>query len=174
MALITGQVEKIMLDTGVLYINSNMVSPCEGDNVFTVDIEYRDIPYNGMAGKTKSLKRILRENATLTVHPKGLTQSMLKYALPGADLSGSDIQSGGGRKIIADASYIDDVVLVGDTKDGLTKIITIYNALADNGLTLTCSEDSEVILELIFAAHYDPTDLAAIIYEIEDGDAYGY
>jgi len=173
MALISGQVDKILLDTGVVYINGNMLSPCEGDNSFVVDVEYRDIPYNGAAGKTKGLKRILKENATLTVHPKGLTQSILNMALPGSELDGEAIESAGGRKVIADAQYIDEVVLVGDQKDGNTKVITLYRALADTGLTLTLSEDSETILELAFSAHYDPDDLTDPIYTIEDATYYG-
>jgi len=173
MALIAGQIDKIIMDTGVVYINSTMLSPCEGDNSFAVDVEYRDIPYNGSAGKTKGLKRILRENATITVHPKGLTQTILKHALPGADLDGAAIEAGGGRKLIADTDYIDEVVLVGDTHDGRTKVITIKNALADNGLSMVLSEDAETILELVFAAHYDPTDLTDPIYTIEDAVDYG-
>ena len=173
MALISGQVEKILLDTGVVYLDGNMLSPCEGDNSFVVDVEYRDIPYNGSAGKTKGLKRILRENATLTVHPKGLTQSILQKALPGYVLDGTIIESAGGRKVLLDARYLDEVVLVGDQKDGNTKVITIYRALADNGLTLTLAEDAETILELVFSAHYDQDDLTDTIYTIEDAAYYG-
>jgi len=132
MALIAGQVNKILLDTGVVYINGNMLAPCEGDNSFVVDVEYRNIPYNGSAGKTKGLKRILRENAILTVHPKGLTQSILNYALPGSELDGAAIESAGGRKVILDAKYIDEVVLVGDQKDG--------NDKGNNALQGTCRQ----------------------------------
>ena len=174
-ALIAGQVNKILLDTGVIYLDGNMLSPCEGDNSFVVDVEYRDIPYNGSAGKTKGLKRILRENATLTVHPKGLTQSILQKAIPGyqLDATGDIIESAGGRRVILDARYLDEVVLVGDQKDGNTKVITLYRALADNGLSLTLAEDSETILELVFSAHYLQTDLTDPIYTIEDAAYYG-
>lgn len=170
--LVPEQVEKIMLDTGAVFVNGSLIAPCEGDNTFVVEREYRDIPYNGAPGKTKGLKRIIRENATLTVHPKGLTQEMLKMALPGATENGDAIE-GGGRKVIEDASYLGTVVLVGNMKDGTTKVITLYNALADNGLTITASEDSEAILELAFAAHYNPADLTEPIYKIEDGVVAG-
>lgn len=170
--LVPEQVEKIMLDTGAVFVNGSLIAPCEGDNTFVVEREYRDIPYNGAPGKTKGLKRIIRENATLTVHPKGLTQEMLKMALPGATENGDAIE-GGGRKVIGDASYLGTVVLVGTMKDGTTKVITLYNALADNGLTITASEDSEAILELAFAAHYNPSDLTEPIYKIEDGVVAG-
>jgi len=58
-------------------------------------------------------------------------------------------------------------------KDGTTKVITIYNALVDNGLSITASEDSEAILELAFSAHYNPLDLTEPIYSIDDGVVAG-
>jgi hypothetical protein len=166
MNLVAGQVEKILLDTGLVYIDGQLIAPCEGDNAFSVSREYRDIPYNGMAGPTKGLKRVTRETATMTIHPKGLTQDMLAYALPGVTNT-SDVLTGGGRQVIEDSEY-HTVMLIGNTKDGLTKVITINNALANNGLTVTMSEDSESVLELVFEAHYDPTDLTAPIYQIEE------
>lgn len=171
MSLVTEQVEKIMLDTGAVFINGELIAPCEGDNTFVVEREYRDIPFNGSSGKTKGLKRILKENATLTIHPKGLTQGMLRKALPSAN--GADVIQGVGRSTIPDSEYIDTVELVGTMKDGTTKVITLYNALDDSGLSITMSEDSEAILELAFAGHYDPTNLKAPIYKIEDGTVSG-
>ena len=165
--LVSGQVEKILLDTGAVYIDGQLIAPCEGDNSFVVTPEYRDIPYNGMAGPTKGLKRVTRETAVLTIHPKGLTQAILQYAIPGVANVGG-VLSGGGRRVIDDTEY-HTVQLIGNTKDGLTKVITIYNALANNGLSLTMSEDAESVLELVFEASYDPTDLTAPIYEIEEG-----
>jgi len=169
--LVAGQVEKIILDTGLVYVDDQLLAPCEGDNSFVVTPEYREIPYNGMPGKTKGLKRITRENATLTINPKGLTQAILQYAIPGvANVAGK--MSGGGRRVIEDAEY-HTVMLVGNTKDGKTKVITLHNALADNGMSLTMAEDSETVLELQFSAHYDPTDLTSPIYEIEEGVVAG-
>lgn len=172
MAMNTEQVSKMMLDTGAVFVGGVLLSPCEGDNSFVVTREYRDIPYNGAPGKTKGFKRILTENATLTVNPKGLTQDNLKLALPGVtDTSG--VLTGGGKNYIADTEYVDEVIFIGDMKDGTTKVFTLYNCLADNGLTVTASENSEAILELVFSAHYDPADLTAPIYQIEDGVATG-
>ena len=168
MALVDAQVDKIILDTGIVYINGSMIAPCEGDNTYVVDREYRDIPYNGMAAKTRGLKRILRENVTLTVHPKGLTQEMLLHALPGATYTDGKIQIMGSRQVIADSEYLDEVTLVGDTKDGHTKVITLYRCLADNGLSLTMGEDGEAILELAFSAHKDASNLNLKLSEVED------
>lgn len=172
MAINTEQVKKMMLDTGAVFVGDVLLSPCEGDNTFVVEREYRDIPYNGAPGKTKGLKRVLTENATLTVHPKGLTQAMLKLALPGIADDGGVLE-GGGRYVIGDDDYIDEVIFVGDMKDGTTKVFTLFNALSDNGLTVTASENAEVILELVFSAHYNPEDLTEPIYKIEDGAVAG-
>ena len=172
MAINTEQVSKMMLDTGAVFVGGVLLSPCEGDNAFVVTREYRDIPYNGAPGKTKGLKRVLTENATLTVHPKGLTQSVLKMALPGI-VDEAGVLSGGGRKAVADEDYVDEVMFVGDMKDGTTKVFTIFNCLSENGLTITASENSEAILELVFSAHYNPEDLNEPIYTISDGDVIG-
>jgi hypothetical protein len=92
---------------------------------------------------------------------------MLEYALPGIINTAGKLSSGGGRRVIEDTEY-HTVQLIGNTKDALTKVITIYNALANNGL-LTLAEDAETVLELVFEASYDPTDLTSPIYDIEDG-----
>ena len=168
MSLVAEQIEKILLDTGAVYIDGQLIAPCEGDNTFVVTPTYRDIPYNGMPGPTKGLKRITGETAVLTIHPKGLTQTMLEYALPGIINTAGKLSSGGGRRVIEDTEY-HTVQLIGNTKDALTKVITIYNALANNGLSLTLAEDAETVLELVFEASYDPTDLTSPIYDIEDG-----
>ena len=172
MSLVAEQVEKIMLDTGAVFINGSLIAPCEGDNTFVVEREYRDIPFNGSNGKTKGLKRILRENASLTIHPKGLTQAMLKHALPACGENGDAITSAG-KTLIPNANYIASVMLVGNMADGSTKVITVYNALAENGLSLSMSEDGEAILELVFSGNYDPEDNTSIIYKIEDGVVSG-
>lgn len=172
MAINTEQVSKMMLDTGAVFVGGVLLSPCEGDNAFVVTREYRDIPYNGAPGKTKGLKRILTENATLTVHPKGLTQAALKLALPGA-IDTNGVLTSAGRAYLADTDYVDEVIFIGDMKDGTTKVFTIFNCLSDNGLTVTASENSESVLELVFSAHYDPADLSMPIYKIEDGAVTG-
>ena len=168
----TEQESRRMLDTGVVFDVGGFLSPCEGDNSFVVTREYRDIPYNGAPGKTKGLKRVLTENATLTVHPKGLTQSAIKLALPGVN-DNAGVLTGGGRKYLADEDFTDEVIFVGDMQDGTTKVFTLYNCMAENGLTVTASEDSEAILELTFEAHYDMDDLNAPIYKIEDAVVAG-
>jgi len=169
MALVSAQTNKTLIDAGVVYIDDQLISPCEGNNTFVVAPEYRDIPYNGKPGPTKGLKRVLGETATLTIHPKGLTQTMLKHALPGVTDTAGKL-TGGGRRIIPTTDY-HEVMLIGNTLDGLTKVITLYNALGNNGLNLDLAEDGETILEIVFEGSYDPSDLTSPIWSIEDGVA---
>lgn len=163
--------DKIVLDAGAVYIDGQLLSPCEGDNTFAITREYRDIPVNGAAGKLKGLKRILTENAVITVHPKNLTQDVLKMAIPGCgDVDG--VLSSAGRKVISTSEY-HTVLLVGFTMDGTLKAITLYNALVDANPTIGMSESSEVVLELAFSGHYDPSNMEGPLYTIEDNVAAG-
>ncbi len=169
----TNEIEKILIDTGVVILNygetdERKLAPCEGDNSFVVTQEIRDIEYNGRRGKTKGLRRITAEDATLTVNLLNLSQANLKLALAGANLeAGTGVITNGDGSIPAD-DYLKNVTLVGETLDGEVKIITIYNAMADNGLSVTASKKGEAQLQVAFAAHYDPTNLASPIYRIQD------
>lgn len=172
----TNEIEKILIDTGVVILNygeadERKLAPCEGDNSFVVTQEIRDIEYNGRRGKTKGLRRITAEDATLTVNLLNLSQENLKLALAGANLEvGTGVITNGDGSI-PDTDYLKNVTLVGETLDGGAKIITIYNAMADNGLSVTASKKGEAQVQVAFAAHYDPTNLASPIYRIQDAES---
>src|SRR5690625_4844751 len=115
----TEEIEKITIDTGVVYLNygetnQRKLAPCNGDNTFVVEQEIRDIEYNGRRGKTKGLRRILRQDATITVHLLNMSQENLKLALAGANLENGVITSGDG--FIPDEDYLKNVTLIGETR----------------------------------------------------------
>ena len=171
--LTLAQIENIVIDAGVVYINygegetERMLAPTRGGNTFVVEQEIKTIERDGSRGKEKGLRRIITENATLTVQLLNLSQENLKLALPGADLSvGGVITNGDGS--ILDTDYLTNITLIGETMKGETKVITLYNALADNGLSVSMTAKEESVVELQFSAHYDPTDLSSPIYKIEE------
>ncbi len=171
------QIEKIVVDTGVVYLNfglegEKILAPCKGDNAFTVEQEIKDIEFNGRRGKTKGLRRVVSENASLTVNIMNLSQDNIKLALAGSiqDEAGA-ITNGPGA--IADTEYFRNVTLVGDTLDGHTKVISLYNAISDSGLTVTMTDKDETAVQLTFAAHYDPANLKAPIYKIDEAAPVG-
>ena len=167
------EIEKLVIDTGVVFLDygeatQRKLAPCEGENSFVVTQEIRDIEYNGRRGKTKGLRRVTAEDATLTVNLLNLTQANLKLALPGATLDGGTNAITNGTGTIAATDYLTNVTLIGDTLDGEVKIITLYNAMADGGLNISAGKKGEAGLQLTFSAHYDPANLATPIYKIED------
>lgn len=171
--LTLAQIENIVIDAGVVYIDygvpatERMLAPTRGGNTFVVEQEIKTIERDGSRGKEKGLRRIITENATLTVQLLNLSQENLKLALPGADLSvGGVITNGDGS--ILDTDYLTNITLIGETMKSETKVITLYNALADNGLSVSMTAKEESVVELQFSAHYDPTDLSSPIYKIEE------
>lgn len=169
--LTLAQIENVIIEAGVVYVDygeptERRLAPTRGGNTFVVEQEVKIIERDGARGKEKGLRRIVTENATLTVQLMNLSQDNLKLALPGADLSLGVITNGDGS--IPDGDYLKNITLIGDTMGGETKVITLYNALSDNGLSLGMTPKDESVVELQFSAHYDPTNLSSPIYKIEE------
>ena len=167
----TEQIENIILDAGVVYINygeqdERILAPTRGGNTFTVEAEIREIEVNNTRGKTKGLRRKIREDANLTVSMMDLDLENLNMALPGSTLEGDKLSSGWA---IDETDYLKNVTLIGETLGGKYKKISIYNAMIDEDFAIEFEEDDEGIMELNFAAHHEPcpgnTD---VLWDIED------
>lgn len=170
------QIEDVVIDHGVVYVNygevdERMLAPTRGGNSFVVEREIKIIERDGARGKEKGLRRIISENATLTVRLMNLSQENLKLALPGANFEAGVITNGDGS--IPNEDYIKNVTLVGETMSGENKVITLYNALNENGLNVNLAPKDESVVELQLAAHYDPADLSSPIYKIDQVEAPG-
>ncbi|MTI46664.1 hypothetical protein [Sporosalibacterium faouarense] len=173
MSLSTEQLQNIVIDTGVVYVNyeetdEKMLGPCKGGNTFLVEQEFKEVEYDGRRGKTKGLRRIINENASLTVRLMDLSQENIKMALAGSNLDEATSAITNGDRTISDSDYLKNIALVGTTTGGKTKVITLFNALSDNGLNMEMVDKDELAVELHFSAHYDPANLESPIYKIED------
>jgi len=172
------QIENIVLDAGATYINYNeyderLLAPTRGGNTFTVEQEVRIIERDGALGKEKGLRRVIDENATLTVRLMDLTVKNLKLALAGSKLSLN------GKKVtntedgtIENDEYLSNITWVGKDMKGDNKVITLYNALGDNGIEINATDKEEAVVEIQFAGHRNPQDYSEPLYTIEDVDAY--
>ena len=177
--LSSDQIENIVLDDGVVYIDyglgtERLLAPTRGGNSFVVEQEVRNIERDGARGKEKGLRRVINEDAMLTVNLMDLSLDNIALALAGARTTddGTNITSikNGYTGLIADADYITNVTLIAPTLGGQWKVITIYNALSDNGLSMELTDKDESVVELQLSAHWDPADLTAEIYKIEDAN----
>jgi len=167
----TEQIENILLDTGVVYVNygvagERILAPTRGGNSFTVEQDVRIVERDGALGKEKGLRRVIREDAMLTVRLMDMSTENFKLALAGATVNGDKITSTT-NGAIAETEYLSNVTWVGNDMEGKAKIITLYNAMADNGLNVDFADKDEAVLEVVFAGHRNPSAYSEPLYEIE-------
>lgn len=172
MQLTTQQIENILIDTGVVYVNygvagERVLAPTRGGNTFVVEQEVKEIERDGALGKEKGMRRVTKENAMLTVRFMDMSIANLKMALRGASATATKITSTTDG-VIADDEYLENVTLVGTDLEGKNKIITLFNSMSDNGLSLNFTDKDEAVVEVTFAGHRDPTDATAPLYTIEE------
>lgn len=167
----TEQLENIVIDAGVVYVNygeedQRLLAPTKGGNTFEVTAEIREIEADGQRGKTKGLRRKIREEANLTVTLMDLNLDNLEIAFPGST-KGLNKLSAGWK--IKDTDYLKNVTLIGETLGGAYKKITIYNAMSDEDLAIALEEDNEGALEVNFSGHHVlcPTE-TDVLWDIED------
>ena len=171
------QIKNIMLDAGVIYLDYTtastplMLAPTKGANSFVVENEIKEIEFNGMRGKTKGMRRVIRQDASLTVRVMDMSLENIKMALAGAKTTVvsskiTEITNGDGS--IADAEYIGDVTFVGVDMEGKSKVISLFNVLGDNNLSIEATDKEEGVVEIVFSAHFDATDDTKLLYKITE------
>ena len=168
----TAQIENILLDTGVVYLDyglagERILAPTRGGNSFVVEQDVRVIERDGALGKEKGLRRVIMEDATLTVRCMDLSIPNLKMALAGSTATATKVTSTLTGEILA-SEYFGNVTIIGTDMEGKNRIITLNNALADNGLTVEMADKDEAVVEIVFSGHRDPTDAAIALYTIEE------
>lgn len=171
-------VKNMILDAGAVYANygepdERLIGATSGGNTFTVEREIKEIEIDGARGKVKGARRIVSENASLTINLLEMSVENFKMALTAADVS--DVMEDSTKvadKIkprgkILDSDYIKNVALV-TTVSGTDQpcIIILYNVLADDEFELELEDKEEGKPEIVLSAHYDPANLSDVPYEI--------
>lgn len=171
MNITQSQVDKIIVDAGVVYINyglpsQRLLAPCRGGNTVEFENELRDIEANGFKGKTKGMRRTIVSNAKMQVNFMDLSLENLKMALPGSKLSANKLKNGWDIEL---SDYIDNVTLIAKQNNGTTyRKITLFNVLVDEPISIETAKDEEAVLAVTFAAHYDLGDPEEKLWEMED------
>lgn len=172
--VLTAQIENILLDVGVVYLDyglagERVLAPTRGGGSFVVEQEVRIIERDGALGKEKGLRRVTKEDATLTVNIMDMSMANLKMALAGSTLASTTVTSTLTGSI-ADTEYFTNITWIGTDLEGKSKIITLSNPLADNGLNLKFTDKDEAVVEIAFSGHRDPTDDTVALYTIEEAE----
>lgn len=170
-------VENIQIDHGIVFRNygletQKLLAPIRGGSTFKVERTIRQIEFDGQGGKTKGTEVIDDENATISAKTLNASLDSLSMALPGASITKDE--SGEISKIessdlglISDENYNDNITMFCKTLKGDYLKISIFDAMADNGLEFAAVQKAEGEIQLDFAAHHSYEDETKKIYSIE-------
>jgi len=173
------QIEAIQIDYGIVYLNygevgEKLLGPARGGGTFDVKATYRDIEFDGSKGKNKGMKVLEDLNAMLGVTIIDTSIDVLALAMPFMVRAGEILTAETGSiGVVPASSYQTNITMFAKLISGLYKKITLFNVLneADFSLAAKPKGEGEVALEL--SAHWDPTDAAANLYQIEDVASLG-
>lgn len=178
MSITKETVKNLLCDAGVVYLNyglegERVLGATEGGNTFTIEREIREIPVDGARGKVKGLRRIVSENAKLTVNLKEMSAENIRLALAGAAVSDypstgekthDEIRSTGE---IGDTDYANNVALVARLSGTNRPVVcVIENALADGNFEIGGKDKEEAVVPVEFSAHFDPEDMSTVPWAV--------
>lgn len=177
------QVENIQIDHGILYKNyglesQKLIAPLRGGTNFKVERTYRNIEFDGVKGKTKGLKTLDDENATLTAKTLNLALETMADKLPGAKITRDEqtqkiakIESGK-LGLIDEDEYIENITMFAQKIGGEYIKVTITNVLDENGLDFSAVQKAEGEVEMVYSAHHEYDESKKVpLYTIENIDS---
>ncbi|MGM9681544.1 MAG: hypothetical protein ACI3XR_08570 [Eubacteriales bacterium] len=173
------QVEKVQIDEGVIFVDFGvpeseyMLGPTRGGGEFSASMTLRDIDFDGRHGRTAGMRTIDEQEAHLAVKTLCCSQKDLLYALPGVEIvteDGKNTIQNPKCGIIETASYQKNITMFAQTLDKKYKVITLYNALDEAGISIKAVQKSENEFSLDFYAHYTTDDLDGKLYDISEVD----
>ena len=166
----------VATDTWATAKATKLIGATAGGGSFSAVPTIRRVEVDGIKGATKGFEALDEWVVTMTANVKEITADVLQMALATgsttATKSPSSADANNYNKIVAanyisDSNYIDNITWVGTLSGSqLPVIIVLKNALCTNGLTLTTADKAEGVVALTLTAHYDPSDLDTVPFEI--------
>jgi PKD repeat protein len=163
----------IAIDAGAVYKDfglptEQIIGATRGGNVFKVDTEYADMPYDGAAGEVVGSKIPLRVECTVTANFIEISPGFLKLALPASETTETGTHYEIKRALqIALSDYSENITIVGEIHGKQEPIICgIRNALAVNNFEFSQVDNDESVIQVKFRGHYTLDDLETDPYFI--------
>lgn len=162
----------LLLGEGVFYFNYDeigeaIIGATRGGGSFSRETDIRHVAYDGAMGHTKNLRHKSTANCALklkalTINAENLIEYYAGLQITGADPKVITAVAAG----IASTDYLTNVAFVGKTKDGRAVVVIVENALGDGNIELAFNNKDEVVPEIQFTGHYDPTTPTVEPWEI--------
>jgi hypothetical protein len=156
----------VLLDTGLLYVNSTIVGVSRGGLTFDPGIETRNIPYDGQKAPTKLLDRIIKRTPQITGTMLEADETQLRIFETGG--ATPNVTPKGQGTLFASGDYLTNVDLVFNRGDGGTVTIRFASALCTE-YQIVGQVDSEAEVAVTFEArlvHGATPDESSVPYTI--------
>lgn len=173
-ALTQAQLDKIVVDEGVIYLDhgetsSTLLGAIRGGGTFTATATYRDIEVDGKRGKTKGLKVTEEINASLSVTLLSLDQQQVALLTPFVDVGATPYPiTSGDVGAVASTKYLKNVTMFCKTLDGKYKKVKLLNVLNEAPLSISAKPKAESEWQLEFHAHWDPVTITTELFTIDE------
>lgn len=172
--------QNFIIDAGAVYINlgetsERLLGATQGGSTFSIEQDVKVIAIDGTRGNTKGARRVITSNAGLKVGLLEMTTQNLMLAVTGSsatDYTDTSVIGGGTpatapthdqirrTRNLSDLDYVTNIALVGKVSGTDQNVIfMLYNAMSDTKLEMKLDDKNEMVLEVTFTAHYDPTDV---------------
>lgn len=183
--------KRLVLDAGVVYLNwgtaqQKVLGACRGGNSFTVETEWRDMPFDGVGGVIKGARRPISVTCSLTANLVEINKDLIKIAVPGSDY-GSPVPamdytaSYTGTPVSGEVQYTvtremveaipdittGDIAIVSKYSGTKTDVICVLkNAMANSNLELSFADADEAVMAITFTGMFDPDNIDVEPWEI--------
>jgi hypothetical protein len=182
----------LVLDAGVIYLNWGSTDPqkpqtklgaCRGGNTFTVETEWRDMPFDGVGGVVKGARRPISVTVSLTANLVELSKDLIKIAVPGADYdpAGTAAVDLNGQPVVGEKQYVikrvmdkaipdfdyGNIAIVAKYSGTTTDVVCVLkSAMANSNLELNFADADEAVIAITFTGMFDPDDIDTEPWEI--------
>jgi hypothetical protein len=183
--------KNLILDSGVVYLNwgstdiskpQMVLGACRGGNSFTIETNWRDMPFDGVGGIVRGARRPISVTASLTANLVEINKELLKIAIPGADYdSGSPAVDEKGNVIVGEKQYsikrvlakaipsleYYDVALVSKFSGTESPVVCVVkNSLNNGNLEMSFSDEDEAVISITFTGTFDAENINEEPWEI--------
>lgn len=165
--------KNLMVDAGAVFVNfdiekdtietakTKLIGATSGGNEFNAKPKFRQIKVDGVKGKVKGLNLLESWEVNLKTNLLEFKEETFKYALAGAKVTNTTLQTTKkfkkieGKNYVEEKDYIDNITYVGNISGSDEPvIIQIFNCLNTEGLKIKTKDADDIVCELEFEGHY--------------------
>lgn len=170
--------KNLMVDAGAFFVNFDMekdtietaktkiLGATSGGGEFEAKPKFREIKVDGVKGSVKGLKLLESWEVKMKANLLEFREETFQYALAGAKVTDTTIQTSKkfkkieGKNYIEEKDYIDNITYVGNISGSDEPvIIQIFNCLNTEGLKIKTKDGEDIVCELEFEGHYSIDNL---------------